>query len=155
MFRPSISLVIPMFNEEENIAHAIHVATVALDAHASDHEILVVDDASTDGSAEIVRALAREDPRVRLLCHERNRKLGASLRTGFAEARMDLVLYMDADLPFDPFDIGRALRAMELTRADMIAAYRNDRTSEARGARSCRTSTTRSSGSSSAGRTAT
>lgn len=130
MFRPSISVVVPMFNEEESIAHALALATEALVEHAGDHEIVVVDDASTDRSSEIVRELASRDPRIRLLCHERNRKLGGTLRTGFAAARMDLVLYMDADLPFDPREIGRALRAMELTGADMIAAYRHDRTSE-------------------------
>lgn len=130
MFRPSISVVVPMFNEEESIAHALALATEALEAHAGGHEILVVDDASTDRSAEIVRELAARDPRIRLLRHERNRKLGGTLRTGFAAARMDLVLYMDADLPFDPRETGRALRAMELTGADMIAAYRHDRTTE-------------------------
>lgn len=130
MWRPTISLVVPMFNEEENIAHAIQIATAALEAHAGGHEIIVVNDASTDRSPEIVREMARCDDHIRLLSHETNRKLGATLRTGFAAARMDLVLYMDADLPFDPHDIGRALRAMELTRADMIAAYRNDRTRE-------------------------
>jgi glycosyltransferase involved in cell wall biosynthesis len=130
MFRPSISLVIPMFNEEESIAHAIARSTDALEAFASGHEIIVVDDASTDRSPEIVRDLAARDQRIRMLRHERNRKLGGTLRTGFEAGRMELVLYMDADLPFDPHDIGRALRAMDLSRADMIAAYRNDRTSE-------------------------
>jgi glycosyltransferase involved in cell wall biosynthesis len=59
-----------------------------------------------------------------------NRKLGASLKTGFAAARKDVVLYMDADLPFDPDAIGRALQAMKVTRADLIAGYRLDRTAE-------------------------
>jgi glycosyltransferase involved in cell wall biosynthesis len=130
MTRPSISVVIPMFNEQENIAHAIALATAALEAHASDHEIIVVDDASTDRSPEIVRRIAERDPRLTTVRHERNRKLGASLRTGFARASKALVLYMDADLPFDPHDIARGIRAMELTGADMIAAYRHDRTSE-------------------------
>jgi glycosyltransferase involved in cell wall biosynthesis len=59
-----------------------------------------------------------------------NRKLGASLKTGFAAARKDLVLYMDADLPFDPEVVGRAIQAMKVTRADVIAGYRLDRTTE-------------------------
>ena len=65
-----------------------------------------------------------------MLRHEVNRKLGASLKTGFAAARKDVVLYMDADLPFDPDAIGRAIRAMKVTRADLIAGYRLDRTAE-------------------------
>jgi glycosyltransferase involved in cell wall biosynthesis len=130
MWRPSISVIIPVFNEEANVGHAITLATRALETHASEHEVIVVDDASTDRSAAIVQELAVRDPRIVLLRHARNRKLGGTLRTGFAAASKDLVLYMDADLPFDPHDIGRAIRALELTRADILAAYRSDRTAE-------------------------
>jgi len=128
--RPSVSLVIPMFNEEENIAHALACAASALDRYSGDYEIIVVDDASTDRSAEIVAREADANPRIRVVRHEVNRKLGASVKTGFAAARKDLVLYMDADLPFDPDAIGRAIQAMKVTRADVIAGYRLDRTTE-------------------------
>ncbi len=128
--KPSISLVMPMFDEEENIEHALAVAVAALEEHAGDYEVIVVDDASTDASAEIVRRLAARNPRVRLLTHERNQKLGATLRTGFAAVTKELALYMDADLPFDPYEIGRAVRALEITRADLVAGYRIDRTME-------------------------
>jgi glycosyltransferase involved in cell wall biosynthesis len=127
---PSVSLVIPMFNEEENIEHAIDYAVDALERHAGDYEILVVDDASQDRSPEIVERLAAVNPRIRMLRHAVNRKLGASLKTGFAAARKDLVLYMDADLPFDPDIMGRAIQALLVTRADLIAGYRLDRTTE-------------------------
>jgi glycosyltransferase involved in cell wall biosynthesis len=128
--RPSVSLVIPMFNEEENIEHAIDYAVDALERHAGDYEILVVDDASEDRSPAIVERLAAANPRIRMLRHAVNRKLGASLKTGFAAARKDLVLYMDADLPFDPDIVGRAIQALLVTRADLIAGYRLDRTTE-------------------------
>ena len=128
--RPSVSIVIPMFNEQENIEHAIACAIESLQRHAGDFEILVIDDASTDASAALVESIAARDPRVRLLRHERNRRLGATLRTGFAAARMDLALYMDADLPFDPEVLGGAIRALRVTRADVIAGYRFDRTTE-------------------------
>src|SRR4029434_8580404 len=128
--RPSVSLVIPVFNEEENIAHALGCARAALDRHSEDYEIIVVDDASTDRSAEIVAREALADPRIRMVRHEVNRKLGASLRTGFAAAQKDLVLYMDADLPFDPDVLGPAARALHVSRADLIAGYRLDRTTE-------------------------
>lgn len=126
----SVSLVIPMFNEEENIEHAIDCAVSALEAQGGDYEILIVDDASTDRSVEVVRRLAAANPHIRLLRHEVNRKLGATLRTGYAAASKDLVLYMDADLPFDPYDLIRAIRALDVTRADLIAGYRLDRTTE-------------------------
>src|SRR5262245_9461546 len=128
--RPSVSLVIPMFNEEENIAHALDCAAAALDRYCGDYEIIVVDDASTDRSAESVAREAAANPRIRVVRHEVNRKLGASIKTGFAAARKDLVLYMDADLPFDPDVVGRAIQAMKVTRADLIAGYRLDRTTE-------------------------
>ena len=128
--RPSVSLVIPMFNEELNIEHAVEASRRALESHAGDWEIIIVDDASTDSSARIVARLAAAERRIVSLHHEKNRKLGGTLRTGFAAATKELVFYMDADIPFDPDVLGRAIRAMELTDADMIAAYRHDRTME-------------------------
>jgi glycosyltransferase involved in cell wall biosynthesis len=119
-----------MFNEELNIEHAINAAVEALTQYAGDYELLIVDDASTDSSPAMVAARAAENPRIRMIRHEKNRKLGGSLKSGFAAATKDLVLYMDADLPFDPDVLGRAIRAMEVTGADMIAGYRHDRTME-------------------------
>jgi glycosyltransferase involved in cell wall biosynthesis len=130
MARPSVSLVIPMFNEELNIEHAVAAAVEALTKYSDDYEIIVVDDASTDDSPALVARLAEENPRIRVLRHEKNRKLGGTLRTGFAAATKELVLYMDADLPFDPDVLGRAIRALEVTGADVIAGYRHDRTME-------------------------
>ncbi len=126
----SVSLVIPMYNEELNIEHAVAMAIDSLEKHAGDWEIIVVDDASTDASPRIVEKLAAAEPRIRIVTHPRNRKLGGTLRSGFSAATRDLVFYMDADIPFDPDVLGRAMRAMELTGADMIAAYRHDRTLE-------------------------
>ncbi len=130
MQKPTISLVIPMFNEEANIDHAVEYAVQALDEHAAEYEIIIVDDASTDQSPEIVRRAIAGNERIRLIRHDFNQKLGASLRTGFAVAQYELILYMDADLPFDPDVLGRAIRAMNVTRADVISGYRFDRTTE-------------------------
>jgi glycosyltransferase involved in cell wall biosynthesis len=119
-----------MYDEEETIEHALAVAVDALERHAGDWELIVVDDASRDRSPALVAAASACDPRIRLLRHEKNRKLGGTLRTGFAACRKDLVLYMDADLPFDPDILGRAIRALHVARADVIAGYRLDRTTE-------------------------
>lgn len=119
-----------MFNEELNIEHAMNAAVEACTKYSDDYEIIIVDDASTDQSPFLVACRAAENPRIRMIRHERNRKLGGSLKTGFAAATKDLVLYMDADLPFDPDALGRAMRAMEVTGADLIAGYRLDRTLE-------------------------
>lgn len=130
MDKPAISLVIPMFNEEANIEHAIAYAVDAVQQHAREYEIVIVDDASTDESPELVRRAIAGNPRIRLIRHEFNQKLGTSLRTGFAAAKYEFILYMDADLPFDPDALGRAIRAINVTRADIIAGYRFDRTTE-------------------------
>jgi glycosyltransferase involved in cell wall biosynthesis len=128
--RPSVSLVIPMYNEELNIEPAVAASIDSLSKYASDWELIIVDDASTDLSPQIAARLAANEPRIRVLTHPVNRKLGATLRTGFSACTKDLVFYMDADIPFDPDVLGRAMRAMELTDSDMVAAYRHDRTLE-------------------------
>jgi len=130
MRTPSVSLVIPMFNEEENIEHAVDAAVEALTKYTDDYEIVIVDDASSDSSPMLVARRVAENSRIRMIRHEKNRKLGGALKSGFAAATKDLVLYMDADLPFDPDVLGRAMRAMEVTGADVIAGYRLDRTIE-------------------------
>jgi glycosyltransferase involved in cell wall biosynthesis len=128
--KPSVSLVLPVYNEEDNLEHAFRLSVEALERYASDYEIVVVDDASTDRSAEMVQRASEANSRIRLIRHEQNLKLGRSLKTAFAAARMELVLYMDADLPVDPDVLGRSIRTMEVTRADIIAGYRFDRTTE-------------------------
>ncbi|HYM61867.1 MAG TPA: glycosyltransferase family 2 protein [Thermoanaerobaculia bacterium] len=130
MASPSVSLVIPMYNEELNIDHAIDAAVEALVKYAGDWELIIVDDASTDASPALVARRVAVEPRIRMIHHPENRKLGGALKTGFAAATKDLVLYMDCDLPFDPDVLGRAVRAMRLTGADLIAGYRLDRTLE-------------------------
>src|SRR5216117_1109865 len=128
--RPGISVVYPMFNEEENIERAVHFAEAVLTDMTSDYEILIVNDASTDRSAEIAEALARSNPCVKVFHHERNLKLGGALRTGFSKAAKDLVFYCDSDLPVDLTELNRAVHIMEFTRSDIVSAFRFDRTAE-------------------------
>jgi glycosyltransferase involved in cell wall biosynthesis len=127
---PSISIVFPMYNEEAYIHRAIRAARAALAEITPDHEIVIVDDASTDRTGALADELARADPRVKVVHNERNRKLGGSVRAGYAAATRDLVLYTDADLPFDLQELRRAVRLLEYQEADVLAAYRFDRTSE-------------------------
>ncbi len=128
--RPSISVVYPVFNEEENIEHAVHFAEAVLTDITSDYEILIVNDASTDRSAEIAEALAGSNPCVKVFHHERNLKLGGALRTGFSKATNELVFYCDSDLPVDLTELNRAVHIMEFTRSDIVSAFRFDRTAE-------------------------
>ena len=89
-----------------------------------------MDDASTDGTGAIADALAREDGRVRVVHNPVNRRLGGALRAGYAAATKELVFYTDADLPIDLHALPRAVRLLEYQEADIVAAYRFDRTSE-------------------------
>jgi glycosyltransferase involved in cell wall biosynthesis len=129
-WRPGISLVYPMFNEEENIERAVCYAEQVLTDITADYEIVIVDDASTDRSPEIADALSRSNVCVKVFHHERNLKLGGTLRTGFGKATKELVFYCDSDLPVDLLELKRAVRIMEFTRSDIISAYRFDRTAE-------------------------
>ena len=119
-----------MHNEEAYVRRAVAAARVGAGAMGDDFEIVIVDDASTDRTREIAEALAREDGRIRVLHEGRRRGLGATLRAGYEAAAGELVLYSDADLPFDFDELSRAARLLEFQEADVLAAYRFDRTSE-------------------------
>ncbi len=132
---PSITFFFPMWNEEEQIERTVAAAREAgerlqVEGEVDDYDILIVDDASTDSTGAIADRLARDDPRVRVVHHPSNRKLGGSLKTGFAEATGSLVLYTDADLPFDLLDVEKAIRLLRIYEADIVSAYRFDRTGE-------------------------
>ena len=127
---PSISVVFPMYNEEAYARRAVSAARAVLMAELPDWEIVIVDDASTDRTPALVDALAREDARVRVIRNPVNRRLGGSLRAGYAAATKDLVFYTDADLPVDLHQLPRAVRLLEYQEADVVAGYRFDRTSE-------------------------
>lgn len=126
----SLSLVYPMFNEIENIETAVREGLRVGCQMADDFEVIVVDDASTDGCGALADEMALRDPRVRVIHHPTNRKLGGALRTGFAAARSEWILYIDSDLPIQMDD---ALGALPLTRrADAVIGWRKTRAESAR-----------------------
>ena len=130
-----LSVFYPMWNEEDYIERALgfgqHACQQLLDdGIIRDYELIVVDDASTDRTPEIADRLAADDERIRVVHHPVNRKLGGAMKTGFSEATGDLVLYTDADLPFDMAELHRAVRLLREYEVDIISAYRFDRTGE-------------------------
>jgi len=124
----SISIVVPAYNEEEYLRPTVEELEPILSEIAKDWEIIIVDDASTDNTPVIARELAKEYEQVRIITNEKNLKLGGTLKKGYYAARYDLICYIDADLPFDFFELKRAIRYMK--RCDMLCAYRLDRTAE-------------------------
>lgn len=130
-----LSIFFPMWNEEAYIERAVGYAKAECELLTAageilDYELIVVDDCSTDRTPELADALAAADSHVVVVHHPVNRKLGGSMKTGFATASGDLVLYSDADLPFDMAEVTRAVRLMRLYEADVVSAYRHDRTGE-------------------------
>ena len=126
----SVSLVVPMRNEERSLPHLLDVALDALPRHAEDWEVVLVDDASVDETVEMAETRTASEPRIRLVKHAVNRGLGGALKSGFAGATKEWVLYSDCDLPWDLEETGRVFRAAELTGADVVSGYRHDRTGE-------------------------
>ncbi len=127
---PSISLFFPAWNEEDYVERAVSRAQTVLARLTDDYEIIVVNDASTDRTQEICDQLAARIPQFRVITHPVNLKLGGAMRTGMSASTKDIVVYSDMDLPFDLNELERALHLMKYLEADMICAFRFDRTSE-------------------------
>jgi glycosyltransferase involved in cell wall biosynthesis len=118
---PSVTLVLPAFDEAENIDAVLRQALDVLPRVTKEFEIVVVDDGSSDATA----ALAARHEGVQTLRHERNRGYGAALRTGLRAARMDWVFFTDADLQFDLEDLRDLIGAS--SEFDVVAGYRASR----------------------------
>ncbi len=98
--RPRLTFFFPAYNEEENVERTVQLAIEKIGPLVDSLEVLVVDDGSSDRTAEIADALAAGDPRVRVH-HQPNRGYGGALRAGFANARGELISFSDGDLQFD------------------------------------------------------
>src|SRR6266545_1494693 len=97
-----LSVLVPLYNEEEFISPLLRRVLDAPLPPGLDREIVVVDDGSRDGSAEVVEAMAAVEPRIRLFRHPRNRGKGAAIRTAIEHARGEISIIQDADLEYDP-----------------------------------------------------
>ena len=95
-FAPSLSLVIPAYNEAENLPRVLPAAREFVATQCRDASLIIVDAGSQDGTAQVLAAYAK-DPRVRILRHEKNRGLTATLRTGFYAAQSEYVTWIPAD----------------------------------------------------------
>jgi len=121
-----LSIIIPAYNEERTIDELLKrveraVLYLPSVTSVSEHEIIVVDDASSDGTAEAVK---RHGAAVRYLRQERNQGKGAAIRRGFAEATGDVILIQDADLEYDPKDYKKLLKPISDGVADVVYGSR-------------------------------
>ena len=118
--KPSCSIVVPLFNEQGTIEKLLQLV---LEQDCA-REVIVVDDFSSDGSADIVAKLAASDPRIHLYRHAQNMGKGAALRTGISKASADIVLIQDADLEYDPADYAALLKPIFSGKADAVFGSR-------------------------------
>jgi glycosyltransferase involved in cell wall biosynthesis len=112
-----------MYNEKETVTGMTTKALSVLRSLTDDYEIIIIDDASCDGSERIADELAHQHPQVRVVHHPRNLGYGAALRTGLQNATKELVFYTDCDEPVDLREIERAL-AFVGPDVDLVAGYR-------------------------------
>ena len=120
-----VSVVIPAFNEQENIRSAVVDLKQAFGNVADQFEIIVVDDGSTDHTGEIVEELAKDDPRVHLVRHPRNVGYGGTLVSGFKAAKLRYIFFTDADRQFNPSEIARLIPHLRESR--MVIGFREQR----------------------------
>jgi len=121
-----LSIVIPVFNEEESLAELHGELDAVAKANGYDLDLVFVDDGSTDGSWKRIESLAGDDSRVSGIRFRRNFGKAAALSAGFAAARGDIVLTLDADLQDDPAEIPRFLAAMN-EGIDVVSGYKKRR----------------------------
>ncbi len=120
-----LSLVVPAYNERENLAPLLDEITSALAGRT--YEVIVVDDGSTDGTLQELKALRAKHPQLRVLALERNSGQTAAFAAGFRAARAPIVITLDADLQNDPTDIPRLVDTLEQSGATAVAGFRATR----------------------------
>lgn len=116
--RPCLTVVVPCFNEVSTVTDLLE----RVRSSPWVHEIIVIDDASTDGSREVLEKV--DDEKVRVFYHPRNQGKGAALRTGFGHATGEYVVVQDADLEYDPAEYGILLAPLEDGHAEVVYGSR-------------------------------
>jgi glycosyltransferase involved in cell wall biosynthesis len=125
--QPDLSVVFPIYNEEENIPHLLREIAAALDGRGWTYEIVAVDDGSSDRSLEVLRASRADYPTLRVLALAKNSGQTAALDAAWRAARGRMVVSLDADLQNDPADIARMVQKLAETSSDMVIGVRVNR----------------------------
>jgi glycosyltransferase involved in cell wall biosynthesis len=124
--RYSVSVVIPLFNEERSLDELYRQLTTVLERTASRHELIFVDDGSTDGSLDVIRRLRAGDRRVKVISFSRNYGKSPALAEGFRAARGDVVVTIDADLQDNPEEIPGLISRLD-DGYDLVSGWKQDR----------------------------
>src|SRR5687767_6626728 len=124
---PDLSVVFPVYNEEENVPILLAEIAGALEGCGWTYEIVAVDDGSSDRSLSVLRESRAAYPALRILALEKNTGQTAALDAGWRAARGRFVVSLDADLQNDPADIPAMMRRLEETASDMVIGVRVNR----------------------------
>src|SRR3954462_2264666 len=125
--QPDLSVVFPVFNEEENIPILLDEIAKSLDGRGWTYEIIAVDDGSRDRSLAVLREQRAKHPSLRILAFEKNSGQTAALDAAWRAARGTFVVSLDADLQNDPADIPAMMRKLDESKADMVIGVRVNR----------------------------
>jgi glycosyltransferase involved in cell wall biosynthesis len=117
----TISVVIPCYNEKDTI---VRIVDCVKKSGVEIHEIVIVDDASSDGTRDILANVISKDPLCKVLYHEKNQGKGGALATGFKAATGDIVIIQDADLEYDPAEYPRLIKPILDGKADVVFGSR-------------------------------
>lgn len=122
---PELSIFFPFWNEEKNIEKVVKKAISVVADLALKWEIIIVDDYSTDKTLEIAQKLAKENSQIKIIHHTSNRGYGAALKSGFKNAKYNLVIFTDGDNQFDFRESSRLLAKID--KADLVIGFRKKR----------------------------
>lgn len=125
MFNKSITVVIPVYNEEDCIQEVIENTFSALERNFNDFEILVINDGSTDKTREIAESVASRQKSIKIINLAKNGGFGNAVKHGFNLARKDLLIYVPSDNQFDVSEIASLVPAIDYS--DIVLAYRDNR----------------------------
>lgn len=121
----SLSVFFPCYNERDNIERVVKNAVTVLEKLGADFEVIIVDDGSGDGTAEVAEKICIADNRVSLVRHSENRGYGAALQSGFKSSEKDLIFYSDGDGQFDLNELPKLLNLID--DYDIVTGYRINR----------------------------
>lgn len=122
-----ISVVVPVYNEEDNVGELVSQIRGALTAVNRTFEIILIDDGSTDATRERIVAETQNAPELRYLFLARNYGQSTAMQCGLDSAQGDIIVTMDGDLQNDPADIPRLIEILETENVDLVSGWRRDR----------------------------